>query len=583
MDGLRRFKLRCGARLWIVLAIVLLCHTSSGVAATQESDWDRTDRWNGFVRHHFKVGSQAAYLVLPDEPAAGRPWVWRARFPNYHAEIDIALLKLGFHVGYVDVAGMFGGPQALKIGDAFFKEAVRRGDLAERATLEGVSRGGLFVYQWAAQNPDKVANIFCDTPVCDIRSWPGGKGVGIGAKREWQQCLAAYEITEEPVPESIASMVRHAEVIAAASIPVMHVVTENDQIVPPVENTYVLSERFSELGHPMEVISIERGTAQSNGHHFVHQDIGPIVDFISKGYGPTTPLEMFAKAERVVFLGDSISYSGEYIVRFETALRMRELADPKEIINLGLPSETVSGLSEEGHAGGRFPRPDLAERLARVLDVTQPDLVVACYGINCGIYRPFDLARFQKYQAGILKLKLDVEEAGAQLLLVTPPTFDDQKGGKSFSYDEVMHRYSRWLVAQRAQGWAVLDLHGAMAEELARRRVSDPGFTFQPDAVHPNPAGHQWIAKALMDGLLVNAKIPSADPVEELILDEELMALIRQRSQLWRDAYLSATGHNRPGIREGLPLLEAQEKSDSLTNRIDVLLDALGQRTHEEP
>src|SRR2546425_2764856 len=38
-----------------------------------------------------------------------------------------------------------------------------------------------------------------------------------------------------------------------------------------------------------------------------------------------------------------------------------------EFLNLGLPSETVSGLSEEGHAGGQFPRPDLLERLARVL------------------------------------------------------------------------------------------------------------------------------------------------------------------------------------------------------------------------
>jgi len=33
-----------------------------------------------------------------------------------------------------------------------------------------------------------------------------------------------------------------------------------------------------------------------------------------------------------------------------------------EILNLGLPSETVSGLSEPNHAGGAFPRPDLHER-----------------------------------------------------------------------------------------------------------------------------------------------------------------------------------------------------------------------------
>ncbi|MCH2178384.1 MAG: SGNH/GDSL hydrolase family protein [Mariniblastus sp.] len=578
---LKKFEREWGRRLWLVLGCMVLGYASPLLGAPQESAWERTDHWNGFVRRHFKVGAQAAYVVLPEKPAEGRPWVWRARFPDYHPEIDIDLLKRGYHIGYVDVAGMFGGPQALKIGTVFYREARRRVDLAERVTLEGVSRGGLFVYQWAAQNPDKVANIFCDTPVCDIRSWPGGKGLGVGAEKEWRQCLAAYEITEEPVPESIASMIRHADVIAAAGIPVLHVVTENDKIVPPAENTYVLSKRFAELWHPMKIISIERGTAQSNGHHFAHQDIGPIVDFISNCDCSAAPLEMFKKAKRIVFLGDSISYSGEYIVRLETALRALGRVDVQQFINVGLPSETVSGLSEQGHAGGRFPRPDLAERLARVLTVAQPDLVVACYGINCGIYQPFDVSRFEKYQVGIQRLKSDVEATGAQLLLITPPTFDDQRGGKSFSYDMVMQHYSNWLVAQRAQGWAVLDLHKAMAGELKKRRLKDPSFTLQPDAVHPNPAGHQWIAEALLDGLLMSGEGSSKEPVEKLIVEEDLLNLIRQRSHLWRDAYLSETGHMRPGIREGLPLREAQKKSEMLTKRINDLLDQA--RQHEVP
>ncbi len=59
-----------------------------------------------------------------------------------------------------------------------------------------------------------------------------------------------------------------------------------------------------------------------------------------------------------------------------------------QLINVGLPSETVSGLSEPGHAGGQFPRPDLHERLQRVLEQTKPELVVACYGMNDGIYYP---------------------------------------------------------------------------------------------------------------------------------------------------------------------------------------------------
>ncbi|MEZ6089485.1 MAG: hypothetical protein R3C05_15945 [Pirellulaceae bacterium] len=44
-------------------------------------------------------------MVLPDVAAEGKPWVWRARFPGYHDEIDAKLVADGFHLGYVDVAG----------------------------------------------------------------------------------------------------------------------------------------------------------------------------------------------------------------------------------------------------------------------------------------------------------------------------------------------------------------------------------------------------------------------------------------------------------------------------------------------
>ena len=55
-------------------------------------------------------------------------------------------------------------------------------------------------------------------------------------------------------------------------------------------------------------------------------------------------------------------------------------------INLGLPGETVTGLSEPGHP---FPRPNVHERFGRVLAGGKPDLVFACYGMNDGIYYPF--------------------------------------------------------------------------------------------------------------------------------------------------------------------------------------------------
>ncbi len=83
-------------------------------------------------------------------------------------------------------------------------------------------------------------------------------------------------------------------------------------------------------------------------------------------------MELLSSADRVVFLGDSITYGGNYVADVATWMEVALGAKTPEVINLGLSSETVSGLSEKGHAGGRFPRPDLQERLTRVLAGTKP-------------------------------------------------------------------------------------------------------------------------------------------------------------------------------------------------------------------
>ena len=59
------------------------------------------------------------------------------------------------------------------------------------------------------------------------------------------------------------------------------------------------------------------------------------------------------KAERILFLGDSITHSGRYIAWIETQLRLQGLKPRPELINIGLSSETCSGLSEPDHP---FPR-----------------------------------------------------------------------------------------------------------------------------------------------------------------------------------------------------------------------------------
>lgn len=116
--------------------------------------------------------------------------------------------------------------------------------------------------------------------------------------------------------------------------------------------------------------------------------------------------------QRVVFLGDSNTFAGHYISMIDGYLFTRFPDKKFELINLGLPSETVSGLSEPDHP---YPRPGVHDRLERVLAKSKPDVVVACYGMNDGIYYPFSEERLKKYQQGIEMLINKVTRSGGRL------------------------------------------------------------------------------------------------------------------------------------------------------------------------
>jgi len=279
--------------------------------------------------------------------------------------------------------------------------------------------------------------------------------------------------------------------------------------------------------------------------------------------------------KRIVFLGDSITQAGRYIEIVEAALIAQYPDAKKTIIPLGLSSETVSGLSEPGHAGGKFPRPDLHERLDRVLAKAKPDLVIACYGMNDGIYYPLGKERTQAFQNGIIKLREKVIASGARIIHLTPPVFDPlpiknrvlpaglDKYEKPYEgYNTVLDAYSQWLLAMKAEKkWDVLDLHTPMNKAIAEKRKSEPQFTFARDGVHPSPEGQLFIARILLEAWGLNVK---ADGTPDHANGAAIMQKVQKKHAILRSAWLSHVGHKRPGIAAGLPIEEAQKQADEL-------------------
>ena len=136
----------------------------------------RRSDWNGCDNYEFKVRRRPCLLVVPKIAAAGRPWIWRTEFFDHEPQVDLALLAKGWHIAYMQASDLYGAPKAIGLLKSFHDYLESRCGLASRAVLEGFSRGGLYAFNYAAACPRRVAALYLDAPVLDIRSWPGGKG-----------------------------------------------------------------------------------------------------------------------------------------------------------------------------------------------------------------------------------------------------------------------------------------------------------------------------------------------------------------------------------------------------------------------
>lgn len=274
------------------------------------------------------------------------------------------------------------------------------------------------------------------------------------------------------------------------------------------------------------------------------------------------PPEYLMSAQRILFMGDSITHAGHYVNQLESQFRLRHSGQSPEMINLGLSSETCCGLSEPAHP---FPRPNVHERLQRALERVKPDVVVVCYGMNDGIYHPFSRQRFAAFQEGVCRMIKKIQNYGAHLILMSPPPFDPKPlrptgklrplGAEQFAwfaiyekYDDVLARYTCWILQQRDEVDMVIDLYTPIKEYVEKRRKSDPEFTASPDGIHLSREGHRLLAATILSAWGMGELRPIPPPQ---------LKLVAQRQSLLHHAWLSHVGHQRPGIKPGLPLEQA--------------------------
>ena len=244
----------------------------------------KTSQWHGYRRHDFQVDGKDVVVVAPKTVAEGRPWVWHGEFFGHKPAPDIALLAKGYHIAYMRVPNLLGCPTAVNHWNQLYDELVNTYHFHPQPALVGLSRGGLYCYNWAINNPDKVSCIYGDAPVCDFKSWPGGKGKGKGSAQQWQLVMKVYGFeTEAEALRYQGNPIDNLRPLAESKVPLLHVYGDADEVVPWEENTKVVATRYKKLGGSIQLIG-----KPGIGHH-PHglEDSTPIVDFILRHTQPT--------------------------------------------------------------------------------------------------------------------------------------------------------------------------------------------------------------------------------------------------------------------------------------------------------
>jgi len=230
------------------------------------------------LRVPVKVGEHKGFVILPTKEAGdgSHPWLWYAptigRHPNRANEwLFRPLVAQGFAVAGVDVGESYGSPAGRKVYSEFYAHVRKEYGLDARASLVAQSRGGLMLYNWAAENPDKVRCIAGIFPVCDLRSYPG-----------LAKAAPAYELSPDELERTLArhNPIDRLEPLAKQRVPIFHLHGDSDRVVPLEQNSQVVYDRYRALGGPMELVIVP-GKGHAEIPEFFESE--RMVEFLARG------------------------------------------------------------------------------------------------------------------------------------------------------------------------------------------------------------------------------------------------------------------------------------------------------------
>jgi len=259
---------------------LLLLVVGTPTAWGDEITSEMIKQWKPLPGETFEIAGRPAFLIRPAKPAQGNPWVLYA--PTFNGSLPAEkdegwmfdhFLKAGIAIAGVDVGESFGSPDGQATFTALYDKLTADHKLSKKVSLLGRSRGGLMVYNWGAENADKVACIAGIYPVLDLKTYPG-----------LAKACGSYHLDEAQLQSQLKehNPVERLGPLAKAKVPIFHIHGDKDVVVPYEENAAEPARRYKALGGDMQVL-----LAKDQGHSYWPGffQCQELVDFVLKNAG----------------------------------------------------------------------------------------------------------------------------------------------------------------------------------------------------------------------------------------------------------------------------------------------------------
>jgi len=272
----------------VVAANVLLGNPTTTRADDVASGFDGPKSlWHGFNRYDFTIdpltmeikpsvapvtegdipdedgaGNINCVVVAPKSASAGHLWSWRGDYWDHEPQAEIELLNRGFFIVYVNQK-----PGAT--WDAWYSFLVNKHGFSKKPAFVGMSKGGVYAYQWAVGHPDQVGCIYADNP-------------------------ALY-------PQDLEKV----HLLAEADVPLLHVCGSFDYLL--LHHTLQVENIYHQLGGRITVM-IKEGSP-----HHPHSllDAKPIADWIEQNVQPASG-EVFSLADTTLVKSHFYSFANTF-------------------------------------------------------------------------------------------------------------------------------------------------------------------------------------------------------------------------------------------------------------------------------